>query len=390
MRTSTLHIVSAAFAAALTPGVSQAQDCTADARRIVDAVYRQVLERAENGEGASAISQLNAGQTTVRDLVRTVAQSREHVTRFMAGDRRAAVTSAYRHVLGRDPDPGGLDAHVAVLQNESPIAVIDNLVDSAEYQAQFSDDTVPGSKIRYCGPGGATSGNMRFRGMDRNGNGAIERDEWNGSARSFAVHDWNGDGSLSREEVRQGGRRAGRVAAEDDFDPIGPATWTTRNFRLLDRNRDNRVSSSEWYYAPEYFRRADRDRNGSLSLPEFTGAGGGEAAWDDDRDDSFDNLDINNNGRLEQSEWHGSADAFRWMDRNGDNSLSRLEVLGQTTGQSGFDSFVSLDYNRNNALEFPEWRWSRRSFDTYDANRDGRLTRQEFEARGGAPSTTTR
>jgi Ca2+-binding EF-hand superfamily protein len=228
---------------------------------------------------------------------------------------------------------------------------------------------------------------MRFRDMDRNGNGVIERGEWNGTARSFTVHDWNGDGSLSREEVRLGGRRAAQVPAEVDFDPNGSATWTTRSFRVLDRNQDNRVSSNEWYYAPEYFRRADRDRNGALTLAEFTGGAG---AWDDDREESFDNLDANNNGRIERSEWHGTLDAFQWLDVNRDNILSRLEVVGQTTGQQqGFDSFVSLDYNRNNALEFPEWRWSRRSFDNYDTNRDGRLSRQEFGAKGGAPAAGT-
>ena len=50
---------------------------------------------------------------------------------------------------------------------------------------------------------------------------------------------------------------------------------------------------------------------------------------------------------------------------------------------------MSLDYNRNSTLEFPEWRWSRRSFDSYDTNGDGRLTRQEFDAKGGAPAAGT-
>ena len=224
---------------------------------------------------------------------------------------------------------------------------------------------------------------MRFQAMDANRNGSIERSEWNGSDQSFNVHDWNNDGVLSREEVRLGGRRGARIAAEDDFNPNGPATWTTRNFQILDRNRDNRISSSEWYYAPEYFRRADRDRNGSLSAAEFTAHGG--TVWDDDRDDTFENLDVNNNGRIEQREWHGTLDAFQWLDRNRDNWLSRAEVVGETSGQSTFDNFASLDYNRNNSLEFPEWRWSRRSFDRYDTNADGRLTRQEFAAGGGTP-----
>ena len=50
----------------------------------------------------------------------------------------------------------------------------------------------------------------RFEGMDRNNDGRITRQEWNGSDQSFKVHDWNGDGVLSGDEVRPGGRRAGR------------------------------------------------------------------------------------------------------------------------------------------------------------------------------------
>ena len=375
------------------PGVSRAQDCTTDARRIVDAVYRQVLERGENGEGTSAVNQLSTGQTTVRELVRNAAQSREHAQRFMAGDRRSGVTYAYRHLLGREPDPGGLEAHVRVLETENPSAVIDAIVDSAEYQQLYSDDTVPGAKLRYCGAGAATSTSMRFRDMDRNGNGVIERGEWNGSRavlhrprlerRRFAV---TRGSSIGWAPGRPGAAR--RTTSTPTDRPRGPRGTSGCSIATA----DNRVTSSEWYCAPEYFRRADRDRNGSLTLAEFTGGAG---AWDDDREESFDTLDANNNGRIERSEWHGSLDAFQWLDLNRDNALSRLEVVGQTTGQQtgqqqGFDSFVSLDYNRNNALEFPEWRWSRRSFDNYDTNRDGRLTRQEFDAKGGAPATAAR
>jgi hypothetical protein len=396
MRTRILRIASAAFAAALLPGASWAQDCTTDARRVVDAIYRQVLERASNGEGSTAASQLSSGVTSVRELVRNMAQSNEHRQRFLSGDRNGTVTYVYRHVLGREPDASGLQSHIQILGSENVNAVIDNVIDSAEYQQLYSDDTVPGARLRYCAPGSSSStatdsaatntARMRFQGMDSNRNGQIERSEWNGSDQSFNVHDWNNDGVLSREEVRVGGRRGARVAAEDDFNPNGPATWTARNFSILDRNRDSRISSSEWYYAPEYFRRADRDRNGSLSAQEFTGGGTGTGTvWDDDRDDRFENLDVNNNGRIEQREWHGTLDAFRWMDRNNDSWLSRTEVVGETSGQSTFDNFASLDYNRNNSVEFAEWRWSRRSFDLYDTNDDGRLTRQEFAAGGGPP-----
>ena len=53
----------------------------------------------------------------------------------------------------------------------------------------------------------ARAARMRFEVMDRNGDGAISRDEWRGSARSFQTHDWNGDGRLDGDEVRIGARR---------------------------------------------------------------------------------------------------------------------------------------------------------------------------------------
>ena len=386
MNANSLRMASAALVAALAPGLAWAQTCTPDARRVVDAAYRQVLERPSNGEGGSWVTQLNSGQLTVRELVRSIAKSPEHIRRFMSSGVTTDVTFGYKHLLGRAPDPQGLKSLEQVRTREGSPAVIDTMIDSYEYQQNFSDDTVPGSRLRYCGPGGAATSRIRFPNMDTNRNGAIERSEWNGSAASFNVHDWNSDGVLSGEEVRVGGRRAARVQAQNDFDPTGPATWTARNFVVLDRNRDNRVSSNEWYYSPEYFRRADRDRNGFLTAAEFTGS-----AWDDDRDDRFENLDVNNNGRVEAGEWHGSRDAFEWLDRNRDNFLSRAEVVGETVTPNtpnAFDSFQSLDGNRNGSLESSEWQWSLRSFERYDTNGDGRLTRQEFSAGGGAPSAS--
>ena len=111
--------------------------------------------------------------------------------------------------------------------------------------------------------------------------------------------------------------------------------------------------------------------------------GSGGSRRDDDRDDRFENLDVNRNGRVEKSEWHGSLDAFEWLDRNRDNVLSRTEVVGEASKQ--FDSFASLDTNRSGTLTPDEWKWTTRSFARYDTDRDGLLTRREFEAGGGAP-----
>ena len=65
----------------------------------------------------------------------------------------------------------------------------------------------------HRGPGDAT----RYASMDRNHDGVITRDEWHGSDQSFRVHDWNGDGVLSGEELRPGAHRPGRPSGQDDY-----------------------------------------------------------------------------------------------------------------------------------------------------------------------------
>jgi Phycobilisome Linker polypeptide/Domain of unknown function (DUF4214)/EF hand len=374
---------------AFAPSLALAQQpCTSDADSAVDAVYRQVLERPSGSEGNARAEQLRNGQTTVREIVREIAKSSEHRQRFLStagpNGRVTAVTNLYRHLLARAPDPAGLNSHVQGLGNGNIDAIIDTIIDSPEYQEKFGIDTVPGGARRYCREGNSSAANnpasrMRFRNMDRDGNGVIERAEWNGSRGSFDVHDWNGDNVLSGVEVEPGARRAARRAEENDFDPAGPATWTDEAFRQVDRNNDGRVTSNEWYYNAEYFRRADRNRDGALTLSEFT-----STSMDDDRDDRFDNLDTNRNGRVEKSEWHGSLDAFEWLDRNRDNVLSRVEVVGGDSNQ--FDSFASLDTNRSGTLTPDEWKWTTRSFNRYDSDSDGLLTRREFTAGGGTPA----
>ncbi len=237
---------------------------------------------------------------------------------------------------------------------------------------------------------------MRFEAMDRNGDGMISRDEWSGSPRSFEVHDWNGDGRLAGNEVRPSGQgnngRAGKGRADDDREVAdhvpGRAerylNWTADGFTSLDHNRDRRVTADEWHFDLESFRRADRNRDDVLTRAEFLN-GDGE---DDDREDSFDDLDANNNGLVERSEWHASATMFSLLDRNRDGVLSRFEVVGSTPSQDTYDEFATLDLNRNSTIERAEWQWSTTSFNQRDANGDGKLTRAELNV-AGAPGTAT-
>ncbi|HEX3131813.1 MAG TPA: hypothetical protein VH394_31035 [Thermoanaerobaculia bacterium] len=104
------------------------------------------------------------------------------------------------------------------------------------------------------------SGNMRFQGMDRNGDGRISRNEWRGNDQSFANHDWNGDGILSGNEVRPAGQW-------DDDDWNGERGWEDR-FETLDRNDDRYLSQDEWPGAIRLFNILDLNRDGRVSFGE--------------------------------------------------------------------------------------------------------------------------
>ena len=370
--------------------VSAQQPCSGDARLVVNEIYRNVLERSADRGSNQMVQRLNSGTATVRDLVREVAMSSEYAQRFVPGGsseaNARAVSGFYRHLLGREPDPGGLRDHVEGLQKSGAAAVVDSLLNSTEYQQAFGDNGVPGSGVRYCGataPGASrtttqgasrNTGGIRFREMDTNGDGRIARAEWRGSRQSFDVHDWNNDGVLSGDEVRTGARRQAPAFDEQDFDP-GNAdrfdSWTAESFASIDHNRDNRITENEWHYGYEAFRRVDRNGDDVVSRAEFLAT-----EPDDDREDSFENLDANGDGRVDRNEWHGSADAFKWLDRNNNGVLNRNEVVGDQGAAR--DRFASLDINRDGRLTMDEWHWSRRSFDQQDANGDGVVTRREF------------
>ena len=165
----------------------------------------------------------------------------------------------------------------------------------------------------------------RFPGMDQNGDGRITRAEWRGSAQSFAVHDWNRDGVLSGDEVRTGAQRPGTGRGRRGGSQYDNS-WTQEQFRALDVNNDGRISRTEWRYDLEDFFRADRNGDNQLVLNEFLLG----SDVDDDRGDRFDYLDIDGNGRIDRSEWHGSRAAFERLDRNGDGLLTRFEVQGSS------------------------------------------------------------
>ena len=167
---------------------------------------------------------------------------------------------------------------------------------------------------------------MRFQAMDQNRDGRITRAEWRGNDQSFRRHDWNGDGLLSGDEVRAASRE---WTGEDEVDQTRRPefrNWTARGFTNLDRNRDQRIERSEWFYDREDFARADRNGDRSLTREEFVG-------FEDN--DRFSSLDRNNDNVITSAEWQGSRRSFAQQDQNGDGQLTRRELTNAELDRVG-------------------------------------------------------
>jgi Ca2+-binding EF-hand superfamily protein len=163
----------------------------------------------------------------------------------------------------------------------------------------------------------STRGEMRFRGMDRDGDGVITRAEWRGSAQSFRQHDRNHDGVLSGDEIWV--ERVDKSDLQAQFD-------------RADRNRDGALSPSEWWGDRDTFNRIDRNNDGVIGPAEFLGEDVTEPLPDRP---SFAALDRNGNGVITSGEWNGGTDEFRALDTDRDGVLTQQEYRqGRTFTES--------------------------------------------------------
>jgi Ca2+-binding EF-hand superfamily protein len=240
-------------------------------------------------------------------------------------------------------------------------------------------------------------GQMRFQAMDTNHDGKISFKEWRGTEAAFRQQDWNGDGVLSGDEVRPGAKR--QTSWNQDWNRDGIVdqqdTLIAQRFRNYDNNGDSRVSASEWTGNRALFQRLDTNRDGYLSMTEYTNNGGFNADSQGGPAFTFANLDRNHDGWLTRNEWKMSAAEFNRLDTNRDNRISNYEFQTSSTGTYGRANeqsdqqteqrFLAVDRNRDGWVTRAESGMSTAEFNRLDTNNDNRLSRFEFDTAASDP-----
>jgi hypothetical protein len=276
-----LSVLTVIGALVFSPVIASAQQpCSTNAQQVVNEIYREVLNRPTSADAATFVRQLRDGAANVRDIVRSVAMSRDLQLEFSRSGRNpvrydSIIDTLYRRLMNREIGDRERQSYLRTAGDRGLAAVVDDMLSSPEYDRTYGAWEVPGrSGLRYCSDTlQASRGNgQSVRRMDRNNDGVVTRREWRGSESSFDARDWNRDGLLSGDELR-----------DDD---------------VRSRNARNR---------------------------EF------------DRNYRFDALDVDRDGRIEWREWRDTEDIFASLDSNNDNALSRAEVAGSrdVVGTSG-------------------------------------------------------
>jgi len=119
-----------------------------DVKAVIHATYRQVLgnEHLMLSERLnSAESLLQQGSITVRDFVRSLAQSELYRRKFFYSTPQVRfIELNYKHLLGRAPaDEAEIAYHVDLYVQQGYEAEINSYIDSLEYQENFGEAIVP-------------------------------------------------------------------------------------------------------------------------------------------------------------------------------------------------------------------------------------------------------
>lgn len=256
-----------------------------------------------------------------------------------------------------------------------------------------------------------------LRENDKDGDGKIGMSEWSISSRRLTDADRNGDQLVDIEELTQffavpmGGPATGDGMPPPGAEPgkdgrPGEGPWVREMaagiMGRLDRDHDGRLSGDE---IPREGRidltKADRNSDGAIDLFEITlviseragqGGGPGEGSMLARR---LKQMDANQDGAIDKSEWQGPAERFEKIDADHDGKVTEAEIkqalaaMGGAGGGPWMDktadaAFRRFDTNEDGRITAEEWKGRPEFFERLDENKDGVITREELTPKGPA------
>jgi len=233
---------------------------------------------------------------------------------------------------------------------------------------------------------------------DANGDGKIERDEFQGPENAFVRMDANGDGVITADEItaRRGeGDRPGRRGGEGDRPGgrrnVDPEARWQQALERFDADNDGQISAEEFQGPERAFTLLDQNADGIVTQEEGTRFGrgmgdrpGGGPGGPPDQGRNFErmlqNLDEDGDGSISREEWPGRDEMFDRLDADGDGFVTE-EDLQQAQQQrrerpDPAQLFIRmLDKNGDGQVSNDEWTGF---FTVADENEDDLLSHAEL------------